>query len=182
MPDPAAVVGRAPAVTATAILVDDHQVVLEGLSRTLERAGIEVVGTFVDPVEALAALRARPVDLLVVDLRLADSSGLTLVDSARRSSPSTKVAVLTSFPDRAAASAAIQAGVTGFLLKDTPVAELAQRLIGVASGTLVVDSRVADAVLSPHQGLLSAQERSILELVAEGLTNREIGARLHLSH
>ena len=105
-----------------------------------------------------------------------------MVDAVHRMHPDTRIAVLTSFEDRAAASAAVQAGATGFLLKDTPIDELARRLRGVATGTLVIDSRVAGAVLRPEQRLLSGHELSILELVAEGLTNREIGARLHLSH
>ncbi|MGQ0623445.1 MAG: response regulator transcription factor [Sporichthyaceae bacterium] len=174
--------GAEPARVISVVLIDDHEVVLEGLRRTLERDGMDVVGCFCDGDAALAMLRSRPVDLLVVDLRLASRSGLSVVDAAHRTSPGTRIAVLTSFTDRAAAAAAVQAGANGFLLKDTGVSELAQRLRGVASGALVIDSRVAEAVLSPEQRLLSGHERSILELVAEGLTNREIGTRLHLSH
>jgi DNA-binding NarL/FixJ family response regulator len=166
----------------SAVLIDDHQVVLEGLSRTLQREGMNVVGTFLDGDSAITFLRTRPVDLVVVDLRLQNRSGLAVVDAVHRMHPDTKIAVLTSFEDRAAASAAVHAGASGFLLKDTPIDELARRLRGVATGTLVIDSRVAAAVLRPEQRLLSGHELSILELVAEGLTNREIGARLHLSH
>lgn len=166
----------------TAVLIDDHEVVLEGLSRTLQREGMEVIGTFADGDSAVAFLRTRPADLVVVDLRLQNRSGLAVVDAVHRMHPDTKIAVLTSFEDRAAASAAVHAGASGFLIKDTPIDELARRLHGVATGTLVIDSRVAGAVLRPEQRLLSGHELSILELVAEGLTNREIGARLHLSH
>jgi DNA-binding NarL/FixJ family response regulator len=166
----------------TAVLIDDHQVVLEGLRRTLTRDGMDVVGAFTDGDSAVAFLRTRPVDLLVIDLRLANRSGLAVVDAVHRMHPDTRIAVLTSFDDRAAASAAVHAGANGFLLKDTPIDELARRLRGVATGTLVIDSRVAGAVLRPEQRLLSGHELSILELVAEGMTNREIGARLHLSH
>lgn len=164
------------------VLIDDHEVVLEGLTRTLERDGMTVLGAFADGDAALAFLRAHPVDLVVVDLRLGSRSGLAVVDAVHRMSPATRIAVLTSFEDRVAAAAAVRAGAGGFLLKDTPVAELAGRLRGVATGTLVIDARVAGAVLRPEQRLLSGQELSILELVAEGLTNREIGARMHLSH
>jgi DNA-binding NarL/FixJ family response regulator len=173
---------RAEARTVSAVLIDDHQVVLEGLTRTLQRDGITVVGTFGDGDSAVAFLRTHPVDLVVVDLRLQNRSGLAVVDAVHRLHPDTRIAVLTSFEDRAAASAAVHAGASGFLLKDTPVDELARRLRGVATGTLVIDARVAGAVLRPEQRLLSGHELSILELVAEGLTNREIGARLHLSH
>lgn len=166
----------------TVVLIDDHQVVLEGLSRTLQREGMAVVATFGDGDSAIAFLRTHPVDLVVVDLRLQNRSGLAVVDAVHRMHPDTKIAVVTSFEDRAAASAAVDAGASGFLLKDTPIAELGRRLQGVATGMLVIDSRVAGAVLRPEQRLLSGHELSIVELVAEGLTNREIGARLHLSH
>jgi DNA-binding NarL/FixJ family response regulator len=173
---------RAEARAVSAVLIDDHQVVLEGLTRTLQRDGIDVIGTFGDGDSAIAFLRTHPVDLVVVDLRLQNRSGLVVVDAVHRLNPDTRIAVLTSFEDRAAASAAVHAGAGGFLLKDTPVDELARRLRGVATGSLVIDARVAGAVLRPEQRLLAGHELSILELVAEGLTNREIGARLHLSH
>jgi DNA-binding NarL/FixJ family response regulator len=172
----------APAKPVSVVLIDDHQVVLEGLTRTLEREGMSVAGAFGDGDSAIAFLRTHPVDLVVVDLRLANRSGLAVVDAVHRAHPETKIAVLTSFEDRAAASAAVHAGASGFLIKDTPIDELARRLWGVATGTLVIDARVAGAVLRPEQRLLSGHELSILELVAEGMTNREIGARLHLSH
>lgn len=172
----------APRTAVSAVLIDDHQVVLEGLTRTLQRDGMNVVATFGDGDAAVAFLRTHPVDLVVVDLRLQNRSGLAVVDAVHRMHQDTRIAVLTSFEDRAAASAAVQAGATGFLLKDTPIDELARRLRGVATGTLVIDARVAGAVLRPEQRLLSGHELSILELVAEGMTNREIGARLHLSH
>jgi DNA-binding NarL/FixJ family response regulator len=176
--------GRSDRVEArlSVVLVDDHQVVLEGLQRTLTRDGMDVVACFGDGDSAVAFLRTRPVDLVVVDLRLQNRSGLALVDAVHRMNPDIRIAILTSFEDAAAASAAVHAGAGGFLIKDTPVDELARRLRGVATGTLVIDSRVAGAVLRPEQRLLSGHELSILELVAEGLTNREIGARLHLSH
>jgi DNA-binding NarL/FixJ family response regulator len=172
----------AEAGAVSVVLIDDHEVVLEGLTRTLERDGMTVAGAFADGDSAMAFLREHPVDLVVVDLRLQNRSGLAVVDAVHRMCPDTRIAVLTGFIDRAAASAAVHAGAGGFLLKDTPVDELARRLRGVATGTLIIDARVAGAVLRPEQRLLSVQELSILELVAEGLTNREIGARLHLSH
>lgn len=176
------VAGTTTSPAVSAVLIDDHQVVLEGLTRTLQRDGMDVVGAFTDGDAATEFLRTRPVDLVVVDLRLQNRSGLALVDTIHQMHPDIKIAVLTSFEDRAAASAAVHAGANGFLIKDTPIDELARRLRGVATGTLVIDSRVAGAVLRPEHRLLSGHELSILELVAEGMTNREIGARLHLSH
>ncbi|MGH3466752.1 MAG: response regulator transcription factor [Thermocrispum sp.] len=164
-----------------AVLVDDHQLVLDGLSRALTRQGMSVLGTFVDGHSALRFLGCHVVDFLVVDLRLRDESGISVVTETHRRHPDIKIAVLTSFDDGGAASSAVRAGATGYLLKDTLTSELSRQLHDVACGHLVIDSRVASAVLAPQQ-LLSDQEMLVLKLVSEGLTNKEIGARLHLSH
>jgi DNA-binding NarL/FixJ family response regulator len=165
----------------TAVLIDDHQLVLDGLTRALQRHGMEVLGAFLDAHSALQFLETRQVDLVITDLRLRGESGLAVVAEVHKRNPTTKIAMLTSFDDAIAAAAAVRAGATGFLLKDTLSGELGRQLRDVAEGNLLVDARVATAVLEPRQ-LLSAQELVMLGLVAEGLTNREIGARLHLSH
>lgn len=164
-----------------AVLVDDHQLVLEGLSRVLGRQGMTVMGTFTDRDSTLNFLACHEIDFLVVDLRLRDDSGIALAAEARRRHPDVRIAMLTSFDDSDSACAALQAGATGYLLKDTTSTELARQLCDVAAGHLMLDSRVATAVLHP-QRLLADQETLVLELVAEGLTNREIGKRLYLSH
>jgi DNA-binding NarL/FixJ family response regulator len=164
------------------VLVDDHEVVLEGLGRALDRGGVRVLGTFLSGESALKYLDAHRVDLVVVDLRLAQQSGLSVVGAIRHLQPDAEVAVLTSYEDPAAASAALRAGAKGFLLKDTRSAELSQRLCSVAHGNVVVDSRVSAVLSGPTAPVLSEQEVAILQAVAEGLTNREIGARMHLSH
>lgn len=164
-----------------AILVDDHQLVLEGLSRVLGRHGMRVVGTFVDGPSALDFLADHPADLAVVDLRMGEESGVRVVSGIRQLCPGTRIAVLTSYDDRAAAASAVKAGATGFLLKSTLSAELSRQLANVASGTLVLDARVASAVFGP-QDLLTGTELAVLGMVAEGLTNREAGQRMHLSH
>jgi DNA-binding NarL/FixJ family response regulator len=167
------------------VLVDDHEVVLEGLGRALDRGGLRIVGTFLSGEAALAHLDRHRVDLVVVDLRLAQQSGLSVLGAIRHLQPDAELAVLTSYEDPAAASAALRAGAKGFLLKDTRSTELSQRLCSVAQGNVVVDARVS-AVLAGVSGhsapQLSEQEIAILQAVGEGLTNREIGARMHLSH
>lgn len=167
--------------TIRAVLVDDHELVLDGLRRALTRHGMTVVGSFADADSALPFLACHDVDFLVVDLRLRDQSGISLVTEASGRHPDMRFAVLTSFADASSARAAIEAGATGFLLKDTSSAELCRQLHDVAMGHLVIDSRVAAAVLHP-QRVLTDQETLVLELVAQGLTNREIGDRLFLSH
>jgi two-component system response regulator DevR len=165
----------------TAVLVDDHQLVLDGLSQVLHKQGVTVLRTFLKGQFAVDFLDSRAVDLLVVDLRLPDVSGLSVVREVHRRHPRTKIAMLTSSDDLGAAAAAVRAGATGYFLKDTLPAGLGRQLRDVAEGNLVIDSRVAAAVLRPQE-LLTKQELAVLDLVADGLTNREIGARLHLSH
>ncbi len=168
--------------TPSAVLVDDHELVLDGLRRALERAGWTVSGAFTDPEQALRHLAGTVVDVVVVDLRLGRHSGLTVVEAVRALGVSASVAVLTSYADSAAASEALRAGARGFLLKDTGSAELVDRLRAVAAGDVVVDGRVAQALGAPEEEVLTAQEIAILGAVARGMTNRQIGAELYLSH
>lgn len=163
------------------VLVDDHEIVLEGLARSLRRTGFDVLGAFVDPVEAGAFIDIEEVDLLVLDLRLGEKSGVDVVKSLHSRYPKLRIAVLTSFEDGAAAAAVIRAGARGFLVKDTAAGELVERLRSIAEGNLVVDSRVATAVLEPEASPLTNLELVILNLVASGMTNRQIGGELHLS-
>jgi len=167
--------------TVRTVLVDDHQLVLEGLSRVLAREGMTVAGCFGDIPSTLSFLACHDIDFLVADLRLGTESGISLVGEVRRRHPAVRIAILSCFDDTDSACAALHAGATGYLLKDTSTPELARQLHDISAGHLVVDSRVAAAVLNP-QRLLAAQELHVLELVAEGLTNREIGKRLFLSH
>lgn len=163
------------------VLLDDHEVVLDGLRRVLERDGMEVVGAFLDAPAAFEFLAAHAVDLLVVDLRLKSGTAVEVVQRAHTTWPEMAIAVLTSFEDRPAAAATVRSGATGFLLKDALSEELSQRLRSVAEGNLVVDQRLAGAVLQPAPAALSEHERTILNLVAEGQTNRDIGVTMHLS-
>lgn len=163
------------------VLVDDHPLVLEGLGRAVARRQMRAVAQVVSSDEALSYLSTHRADLLVVDLRLRGESGLNLVEQAHRRLPSLPIAVLTSYEDRIAAKRAIRAGARGFLLKDALSDELVQRLRSIAEGDLVIDHRVADAVLSPQDITLTGQELKILTMVATGNTNREIGNTLHMS-
>lgn len=165
----------------TVVLVDDHQVVLDGLERLLAGAGFEVVATALGPDGALKAVRRFRPALCVVDLRLGAASGVALTAEVRSSSPETAVAILTSFEDGAAARDAVEAGATGFLIKDLPSRELCDQLRNVAGGGLVIDRRVAPAVTRPAPRRLTPRERAVLRLVAEGKTNRAVANELHVS-
>jgi DNA-binding NarL/FixJ family response regulator len=168
-------------VATTVVLVDDHQVVLDGLERLLSAAGFDVLAAIVDPDEALAAVRRFEPTLCVIDLRLAGTSGVALTAAVRAASPATAVAILTSFDDGAAAREAVEAGATGFLIKDLARQDLCDQLRNVAAGSLVIDRRVASAVMQPSPTQLTPRERSVLRLLADGKTNRVIAAELNVS-
>lgn len=168
-------------VLSVAVL-DDHEVVLEGVRRALERYGVEVVAaeTCVEPY-LLAVQRLTP-DVCLVDLRLGgELGGIDVIRRCLQVSPTSRVAVLTSNEDARTALAAVDAGALGYLLKDVSLDQLVQRLTSVQQGNLVLDERVAVGVLRPATARLSPQHTALLRCVADGLTNREIGAQLHLS-
>ncbi|WP_052665795.1 response regulator [Nitriliruptor alkaliphilus] len=164
------------------LLVDDHAVVIEGLSGLLSRSGFEVVATTGDPDEAVRMARQVTPDLAVVDVRLGATSGLDLVPDLLAANDVLRVCVLTSFQDAAGARCALEAGATGFVLKDQPADELCRQLEAVARGSVLIDHRVAAAVLRPAAAqLLTPRELAVLRLVATGANNREVGDQLHLS-
>lgn len=173
--------GLAPPESPTVVLVDDHQIVLDGLGRLLGGAGFEVVGVALEPTRALDVIRQTQPTLCVIDLRLGTASGVALTAEVRSSSPDTAVAILTSFEDGVAAREAVDAGATGFLIKDLPSRELCDQLRTVARGGLVIDRRVAAAVTRPPTERLTPREKAVLRLVADGKTNRAIAGELHVS-
>jgi DNA-binding NarL/FixJ family response regulator len=178
------------------LLVDDHQVLRLGL-RTLfrEAGGIEVVGEAGTIADGIAeAARLKP-DLVLMDVRLPDGSGVEACREIRAHRPETRVLFLTSYADDDAVLATILAGAHGFLLKDVGSTELLQSVRTVAAGRSVLDPGVTQRVLTQVRALstgggdgkappgedLSPQERRVLALVAEGKTNKEIAAELNLS-
>jgi DNA-binding NarL/FixJ family response regulator len=173
------------------MLVDDHDVVREGLRALLtRRPGLTVVaeaGSVEDAVREAA--RTRP-DLVVMDVRLPDGSGVEACREILENQPGTKVIMLTSFADEQAVMAAIMAGASGFLLKQTRSKVLLEAIDTVEAGGSLLDPAVTAGVLERmRRGSedddalrgLTEQERKILALVAEGKTNKEIAAQIFLS-
>jgi len=173
------------------LIVDDHEVVREGL-RTLvqKRTDFIVVGEADTVASAVAeAQRARP-DVIIMDVRLRDGSGVEACRQIREEQPDAKVLMLTSYADDEAVLASIMAGASGYLLKQTRSRELTDALRRVAAGESLLDPGVTARVLErlrsgamPDQelALLSEQERRILGLIAEGKTNKEIAEEVFLS-
>ncbi len=185
--------GQTPTRPLTLLLVDDHEVVRQGLSALLgRREEFQVVaeaGTVADAVEA--ARKFRP-DLVVMDVRLPDGSGIEACREIRAEMPDTRVVMLTSYPDEDAVLSAIIAGASGYLLKQVRARDLVAALQAVGRGESLLDPAVTGRVLDRIRRIatadqpdalaqLTSQEQKILLLVAEGKTNKEIAAQVFLS-
>jgi two-component system response regulator DevR len=171
-------------------LVDDHEVVSRGVAEVLEDdPGITVAGEAGSVAEALARVPAVRPDVVVIDMRLPDGDGASLCRTLRARVPGLRCLVLTSYSERAALDAAVRAGASGFLLKQVRGPALVSAVRTVAGGGTSFDDvapaasggRGAGAAGSDRLALLTDQERTVLQLIGEGLTNRQIGARMGLA-
>ena len=172
-------------------LLDDHEVVRRGLKELLESDGdIEVVGESGSAAEATRRIPALRPDVAVLDARLPDGSGIDVCRDVRSREPNTAALILTSYDDDEALFAAIMAGAAGYVLKQIRGTDLVDAVRRVASGQSMLDPAVTQRVLerirsgveAPNElKSLTEQERRILMHVAEGLTNREIAAKMFLA-
>jgi two-component system response regulator DevR len=182
-----------PASPVKLLLVDDHRVVRLGLRALFETVPqFVVVGEAGTVAEALVAARQGQPDVVVLDVRLPDGSGVEACREIRSERPRTRVLMLTSYADEDAVVASIMAGAAGYLLKQSDPDRLIEAVEIVARGGSLLDPAITQTVLQWIQRLgtraiedpllaLSDQERRILPLLAEGKTNREIAAELYLS-
>ena len=182
-----------PTATIRLLVVDDHEVVRQGLVAMLgRRPGIQVVAEAGTVAEAIAQARRYQPDLVVMDVRLPDGSGIEACREIRAEMPATRVVMLTSYPDEEAVMSAIIAGASGYLLKQIRARDLVAALETVARGESLLDPAVTAQVLERIRRIatdgqpdeyaqLTTQERRILALVAEGKTNREIAGEVFLS-
>ncbi|MCT2586658.1 response regulator [Actinophytocola gossypii] len=175
-------------------LIDDHEVVRRGLRDLLDgEPGIEVVAEAGGVEEALVRVGATRPDVVVVDVRLPDGDGVSLCRALREREPAPKCLVLTAFDDKRALVEAIAAGASGYLLKQVRGQDLVDAVREVAAGRSLLDPvttarvldrmrRDAESHAEPDElSALTERERKVLELVGEGLTNRQIAERLFLA-
>ena len=175
------------------LVVDDHEVVRQGLVALLvRRPNLHVVAEAGTVKEAIEAARRFQPDLVIMDVRLPDGTGIEACREIREERPETRVVMLTSYPDEDAVLSAIVAGASGYLLKQVRARDLVDAIERVARGESLLDPAVTGRVLERVRRIatgdqpdelaqLTNQERKILALVAEGKTNKEIAAEVFLS-
>ncbi|XRQ12568.1 response regulator transcription factor, partial [Actinomadura welshii] len=172
-------------------LVDDHEVVRRGVAALLSAEGdIEIAGEAGNAEQALARIPAVEPDVAVLDVRLPDGDGVSVCRELRSRLPGLACLMLTSYDDEDALFEAVMAGASGYVLKQIHGSDLVGAVRTVASGQSLLDPRSTARMLQrlrerqekkdPLKGLTD-QERHILELIGEGLTNRQIGERLFLA-
>ncbi len=175
------------------LVVDDHEIVRQGLVALLDRRpGFQVVAEAGTVEDALIQARRHEPEIVIMDVRLPDGSGVEACRDIRAELPATRVVMLTSFPDDEAVFSAIVAGASGYLLKQIRARDLVAALEAVGRGESLLDPAVTEKVLARVRQIaagetndelagLTSQERKILMLVAEGKTNKEIASDVFLS-
>lgn len=176
------------------LLVDDHLVVLEGLTSMLasQKEHVTIVGATTDPDEALRLTGEFHPDLVLLDVRLKGTSGLDLCTELKRRHPSTRIVFFTVYDDEQYLFQALRVGASGFLLKRTTAAELVAQLVRVMEGEVVIDPLIAGRVAitaarlqsgefwpGAHLGL-TQRESDVLGLMVRGLANRAIAQQLYI--
>lgn len=172
-------------------LVEDHPLFRDGLRHLLTAAGLNVVAEAASLADAGTALAAEP-DVLIVDLGLPDGHGEQVIRAAARQVPRTRVVVISMSADSGSVSRALAAGAHGYLVKDASADEVVAAIRAVAAGSLVVGASIAPRLqgadpltaFTPGEAAfpsLTARERQVLGLIADGLTNTDIATRLSLS-
>lgn len=168
------------------LIVDDHPVVREGLEGMLAgQADFEVVGKASDGGQAIAlAVQLRP-EIILMDLRMPNTDGVTAIKALKAISSTAQLLVLTTYDSDADILPAIEAGATGYLLKDTPREELFRAIRAATKGESVLSPSVAAKLMGrmryPAGESLSSREIEVLDRVAQGQSNAEIGKSLHIS-
>lgn len=176
-------------MSVTVVIVDDHEVVRVGLATLLgRRDDLQVAAVAASGPDGVAVASDLRPDVVVMDVRMPGQSGIEACREIRSMLPATRVLMLTSYADEDAVLASILAGASGYLLKDTTGQDLAEAILRVAAGASLLDPAVTGLVLSRlkaeggvAEGALTDRERQILELIAQGKTNREIGEVLYLA-
>jgi DNA-binding NarL/FixJ family response regulator len=167
------------------VVADDHPAVVEAVADVLQEHGIDVTGRARDGHEALQKIEASQPQVALLDLRMPGLSGIEVARRLARSATGTAVILYTAFGDRALLTEAMDAGARGFVLKEAPLAEVVRAVELVAAGRTYVDPVLAGVLSSSaateKMSKLTQRERDVLRLLADGLSNEEIGKTLFIS-
>jgi DNA-binding NarL/FixJ family response regulator len=169
------------------VIADDHGIIRDGLSRLIDALDdVQVVGTAADGEEAVARCAETSPDVVLMDLDMPNVDGIEATRRITAAQPQTSVLVLTSFSDRRRILGAIEAGASGYLLKDASSDDVADGIRAAARGEAPLDPRAARTVLNARSepdplAALSRREREVLALLVEGLPNKLIARRLEIS-
>jgi len=166
------------------LIVDDHEVVREGLRLSLLRSSnIRVVGEAPDGETAIALVERRRPNVVIMDLRMPGMDGIEATEEIRRRVPDTAVIVFTAYSERALLSRSLESGAKGYILKEAPHETLLRAIEKVASGDTFVDPALMPNLVQGRDGgdSLTAREREILQLLADGMSNADVAGRLFIS-
>jgi two-component system, NarL family, response regulator DevR len=179
-------------MTRTVVVVDDHEVVRAGLRTAIEQAGCDyvVLGEAGTVTEAYELLERTTPDIAILDVVLPDGDGIQLCREIQVLHPGTACLLLTSFPEPGAMLSAALAGAAAYLAKDSSATDLMSVIAQIGQGRRLLDDEAVSALLEELSSLpaeeaalgeLTGQERRVFELIGQGLSNRQIAARLHLT-
>jgi DNA-binding NarL/FixJ family response regulator len=175
------------------LLVDDHQMLREGLRSILEsEEGIEIVGEAGDGLAATEMARTLAPDIVIMDIGMKGLNGIDATRQIRADSPRVKVIALSTYSDKSYVLSMLEAGASGYVLKSAAVAEILRAVRALAEGHHYLSPDIAGVVVKAHvdgsaqtgasgHSILASRERQILQLLAEGHTSPEIGRRLHIA-
>ena len=168
------------------VLVDDHTMLRQGLRRALEAEGIEVIGEAADGAEGVeVALATRP-DVVLMDVSMPNLDGIDATRRLLAAKSEMRVVMLTMHIDREVFDSALKVGAVGYVTKDSSISEVIEAIHLAANGDRPMSPRLAEALLHEARrdtdGIISAREEEVLQLVADGLGTNEIAERLFISH
>jgi DNA-binding NarL/FixJ family response regulator len=166
----------------TCLIVDDHEVVREGLRLSLSRAPhIRVVGEAADGESAISLTERRRPDVVIMDIRMPGMDGLEATKLLREKVPGIPVLIFTAYGERSLLSRGLESGAKGYVLKEAPHQTLVRAIEKVAAGDGFVDPDLMPTFLQGKDDMLTAREREILQHLADGMSNAEVAARLFIS-
>ena len=168
----------------TALIVDDHEVVREGLRLSLSRAPhIRVVGVAADGASAVELAERRKPDVVIMDVRMPGIDGLEATKLLAERAPEVKVLIFTAFSERSLLGRGLESGAKGYILKEAPHQTLVRAIEKVAQGEGYVDPALMPAFLTGKDSsdMLTQREREILQLLADGMSNADVAAKLFIS-